>query len=91
MTAFDDAELAEPRAGARGRRPDPSKEQAILDAAQALFLEKGYGASVDEIAERAGVVKQTVYSRFRSKEDLFAACVRAAAWRVGRHAAGRPG
>lgn len=82
MTMSDDAGLASPRAGTRGRRPDPLKEQAILEAAQALFLEKGYVASVDEIAERAGVVKQTVYSRFRSKEDLFAACVRAGAEEV---------
>jgi TetR/AcrR family transcriptional repressor of mexJK operon len=63
----------------RGRRPDPAKDQAILDAARALFLEKGYGASIDEIAERAGVVKQTVYARFKSKEELFATIIHATA------------
>lgn len=77
MAFIHDAETEE-RQG-RGRRPDPAKDQAILDAARDLFLEKGYGASVDEIAERAGVVKQTVYARFRSKEELFAAVVRAVA------------
>ena len=42
----------------------------------ALFLEKGFdGTSMDEIAERAGVSKQTVYSHFRSKEDLFSYCI----------------
>ena len=61
----------------RGRRPDPAKDAAILDAANALFLERGYTASVDDIAAAAGVSKQTVYARFASKEDLFEAVVRA--------------
>lgn len=60
----------------RGRKPDPAKDQSIIEAAQAMFLEKGYSVSLDDIAERAGVVKQTIYSRFRSKEELFAACIR---------------
>lgn len=77
MTASSDLE-GEEHAG-RGRKPDPAKDQAIFDAARALFLEKGYGVSIDEIAERAGVVKQTVYARYASKEDLFAATVRAVA------------
>ncbi len=77
MANIADFEIAEEKT--RGRRPDPAKDQAILDAARALFLEKGYGASIDEIAERAGVVKQTVYSRFQSKEELFAASVHAVA------------
>lgn len=63
----------------RGRRPDPAKDAAILDAANALFLERGYTASVDDIAAAAGVSKQTVYARFASKEDLFEAVVRAGA------------
>ena len=63
----------------RGRPVDPEKDEAILTAARELFGEKGYAASLDEIAERAGVVKQTVYSRFKSKEALFLACIRAGA------------
>lgn len=78
MTMPHDTALAETRPG-RGRRPDPAKERAIIEAAQDLFLDKGYSVCVDEIAERAGVVKQTIYSRFRSKEELFAACIRAGA------------
>lgn len=78
MTMPDESTIAEPRSS-RGRRPDPAKERAIIDAAQELFLDKGYSVSVDEIAERAGVVKQTVYSRFKSKDELFAACIRAGA------------
>ncbi len=71
-----DAETERP---IRGRRPDPAKDEAILAAARELFLEKGYGVSIDDIAERAGVVKQTVYARFKSKEDLFGAVIRAVA------------
>lgn len=71
-----DAEAERP---ARGRRPDPAKDEAILAAARDLFVDKGYSVSIDEIAERAGVVKQTVYARFKSKEDLFGAVIRAVA------------
>ena len=48
------------------------KRRAILQAAQRLFLQKGYvGTSMDEIAGIAGVSKQTVYKQFADKERLF--------------------
>ncbi|NVJ97837.1 MAG: TetR/AcrR family transcriptional regulator [Alphaproteobacteria bacterium] len=57
----------------RGRPRDVEKNMAIIDAASMLFLEKGFdGTSMDEVAKRAGVSKQTVYSHFSSKEQLFA-------------------
>lgn len=43
----------------------------ILEAALDTFCEKGYGACVDDIARRAGVVKQTLYHHYGSKESLF--------------------
>jgi AcrR family transcriptional regulator len=44
----------------------------LLSAARHVFGELGYsGASLDEIAERAGFTKGAVYSHFRSKADLF--------------------
>jgi len=43
----------------------------VLRAATTSFLARGYGSSVDEIARRAGVAKQTVYHHFPSKDDLF--------------------
>jgi TetR/AcrR family transcriptional repressor of mexJK operon len=50
------------------------KRAAILEAAATVFLSGGYlGASMDDIAEMAGVSKQTVYVYFSSKETLFAA------------------
>ena len=44
----------------------------LLDAARDVFRDLGYaGASLDEIADRAGFSKGAVYSHFRSKADLF--------------------
>ncbi|MDB5456448.1 MAG: TetR/AcrR family transcriptional regulator [Caulobacter sp.] len=52
------------------------KRRAILDAATEIFLRHGYlGASMDEVAARAQVSKQTVYKQFASKEALFIAIV----------------
>jgi AcrR family transcriptional regulator len=52
------------------------KAQLIIAAAREAFLEKGYdGVSMDEVANRAGVAKQTVYARYASKDALFLAVV----------------
>lgn len=49
------------------------KRKAILEAATEVFLRHGYlGASMDEVAARAGVSKQTVYKQFADKQRLFA-------------------
>lgn len=49
----------------------------MLDAAFETFMELGYeAASVAEIARRAGCSKQTIYSRFPAKADLFKAVIR---------------
>ena len=48
----------------------------ILDAAQQVFLKRGYqSASVDEIAEMAPVSKPTIYAHFDGKEALFEAVI----------------
>jgi TetR/AcrR family transcriptional regulator, mexJK operon transcriptional repressor len=50
------------------------KAELIICAAREAFLEKGYdGVSMDEVASRAGVAKQTVYARYASKDALFLA------------------
>ncbi len=47
----------------------------VLDAAEALFRERGLEVGVAEIAERAGVGRGTLFRNFPSKEDLIAAIV----------------
>ena len=45
---------------------------AIVDAAERLFLERGFGAvSMDDLAEAAGVARRTLYNQFASKEEIF--------------------
>jgi len=52
------------------------KHQAILGAAGELFLRDGYGGTtMDAIAARAGVSKQTVYKHFADKRRLFSEIV----------------
>jgi AcrR family transcriptional regulator len=47
--------------------------QALLDAAAAVFVERGlHRASVEAIAERAGYTRGAFYSNFSSKQELFA-------------------
>jgi TetR/AcrR family transcriptional regulator, mexJK operon transcriptional repressor len=49
------------------------KRQQMRVAAQRLFLQRGFtDASMDMIAAEAGVSKQTLYSYYTNKEDLFA-------------------
>lgn len=56
----------------RGRPKDLDKRAAILAAAKKLFTARGLpGTSMEGIAADAGVSKLTVYSHFRSKEELF--------------------
>jgi len=49
---------------------DETKTEAILEAALALFTEKGGLTSMEEIARRAGVSRQTLYNRFPSKVEI---------------------
>ncbi|MBZ5580175.1 MAG: TetR/AcrR family transcriptional regulator [Acidobacteriia bacterium] len=49
----------------------------ILEAARRVFARKGFeGASVDEIAEAAGLAKGTVYVYFHSKRELYLAALK---------------
>src|SRR5436190_20060303 len=57
-------------------RRSTRKRRAIVEAATAAFLRDGYrGTSMDEIAAKAGVSKQTVYKHFADKERLFSEVV----------------
>lgn len=55
-------------------RSDARRNRArVVEAAAAVFAERGLDAGVDEVAARAGVGKATVYRSFATKEHLFAA------------------
>ena len=48
----------------------------MLDAGVRVFSRRGYhGASMDEIAEEAGISKPMVYAYLGTKEELFVACL----------------
>src|ERR1035441_984120 len=58
----------QPRAAIRRAR-----ERKIIDAARALFDERGMQeARIDRIARRVGINKALIYRHFASKEELFA-------------------
>ena len=62
----------------RGRPKSEEKRQSISHAAAELFLREGFErCSMDSIAAAAGVSKQTVYSHFANKEELFKSCIAA--------------
>jgi TetR/AcrR family transcriptional repressor of mexJK operon len=60
----------------RGRPKSDSKRRQIFGAAIRLFMSQGYeGTRVEQIAGLAGVSKQTIYSHFKDKDDLYQAAI----------------
>lgn len=58
------------------RSKSEEKRKLIIEAATDLFSELGFAqTSMDKIAKKAGVSKQTVYSHFGSKDELFVAAI----------------
>jgi AcrR family transcriptional regulator len=58
------------------RLPRAVREQQMLDAAVRVFSRRGFhAASMDEIAEKAGISKPMVYAYLGTKEELFVACL----------------
>src|SRR5215469_10270817 len=69
-------DVTEPRVDARRRRK-AERPGEILEAAFTEFARNGYAATtLDQVAERAGVTKGTIYVYFESKEHLFISMVR---------------
>lgn len=55
-------------------KPPEIRREELMDAAQRLFLEKGFAAtSVAEIVDAADVAKGTFYLYFQTKDDVLAA------------------
>lgn len=68
-----------------GRPKDLEKREAILDAAQSLFAERGIdGVAMETIAARSGVSKVTVYGHFGDKATLFESLVERETARLGQ-------
>jgi AcrR family transcriptional regulator len=62
------------RSGLSRAEKNEQTRRALLDAARTVFLEQGFhDTSLDTVADRAGLTKGAVYSRFESKADLFLA------------------
>ena len=59
-----------------GRVPRELRRKQLLELATALFAQRGYAAaSMDELAQRAGVSKPVIYGLFGSKEGLLMAVI----------------
>ncbi len=64
--------LTQEREVAAAEPADSAKRSQIIDGARLVFLAQGFdGASMGEIARKAGVSKGTLYVYFTSKEELF--------------------
>jgi AcrR family transcriptional regulator len=62
--------------GCRWRRRKDARPEEILDAALAVFTEKGFaGTRLDEVARAAGISKGTLYLYFKSKQEIFEAAI----------------
>lgn len=63
--------------------PGSETRDTILLEARRLFAERGYaGATIGEIARRAGIAEGTIYRHFDSKKELFIACLEPAVDKV---------
>jgi AcrR family transcriptional regulator len=56
-------------------RPTVIQTEQILEAARAVFLEKGVSATSAEVATRAGVSEGSLFKRFKTKSELFQAAM----------------
>ena len=65
---------AAPQSETRPRRKGEQTRERILDAAEALFAERGFdGTTLRDVASRVGVRNPSLYNHFDSKESLYAA------------------
>ncbi|MCE5175819.1 MAG: TetR/AcrR family transcriptional regulator [Bacteroidales bacterium] len=51
------------------------KKQKYIDQAISVFKQEGLRLSLDEIADKMGIVKKTLYNHFESKDDLLRECI----------------
>src|ERR1043166_2532280 len=78
-----------PQRGPKFRRRAEARPDEVLDAALALFIEKGFAATrVEDIAAEAGLSKGAVYLYFPSKEAILEGLVKRAVLPVANSALG---
>ena len=74
-------------ASAEPPRSSPEKYQRILDAAVAVFAERGFHSSrVSDVATRADVADGTIYLYFKNKEEILMAAINSAFDAFMKHA-----
>ena len=62
-----------------GRVPATVRSEQLLDVAERLFAERGFGStSIERIAREAGITRPVVYEHFGSKDGIYLACLRRA-------------
>jgi TetR/AcrR family transcriptional regulator, mexJK operon transcriptional repressor len=77
MTAKSQAKLKSRGPGRLSTEATALLENRLLDAAEAVFLERGYArATIDGIARASGATRKTIYARYANKEEIFDAAVR---------------
>jgi len=75
-TGTNEAAGGLPAEGGAATTRGARRRAALLEAATALFLERGYaGTSIDDVIARAGGSRRVVYEAFGNKQGLFAAAV----------------
>ena len=73
----------------RRRLTAEERRTGILDAALAVFSQRGYhAASIDDIASEAGVSKALIYEHFASKKELYADLIARNARELNQRVAG---
>jgi AcrR family transcriptional regulator len=73
---LEEKTAAKERQGPRWKRRKEARPKEVIDAALALFAERGYAQTrLDDVAMRAGISKGTVYLYFASKQELFEAVI----------------
>jgi len=56
--------------------PKADRRKAIVEAAAALFAERGFrGVTTKELAQRVGVTEPVLYTHFKTKRDLYSAII----------------
>ncbi len=58
-------------------RPTIIEDAALLEAAREVFLRKGLSATTAEVALSAGISQASIFKRYKTKQELFWAAMRA--------------